>query len=384
MSGTDFVTLAAEDAAGLRDRALGRLEALVARETPSGDADRIDALAGELADELEAVGAGVVLHRAEGLGTNLVASVPGAEPELDPVLVLAHLDTVHPVGTLDERPFRVEEGRAYGPGSYDMKAGIAVLLETLALLHAAGARPRRPLQLLLTCDEEIGSHSSRTLIEESARGSHCVLVPEPCMPDGGVKTVRKGVGVYTVRARGRAAHAGVDTGRGVNAILELAHQVVGLGALADPDRGTTLNPGIIRGGTASNVIPAEAWLELDVRFRELVEGERVDAALRALRPVVSGAELVLEGGINRPPLERTPAIAELYGRARALAAELDYDLTEGSTGGASDGCFTAALGVPTLDGLGVLGDGAHAVHEHIVVGDLPFRVALYGSLLQTL
>ncbi len=384
MTGPDFVTLAAEDAAGLRDRALGRLEALVARETPSGDADRIDALAGELADELEAVGAGVVLHRAEGLGTNLVASVPGEEPELEPVLVLAHLDTVHPVGTLDERPFRVEEGRVYGPGSYDMKAGIAVLLETLALLHAAGARPRRPLQLLLTCDEEIGSHSSRALIEESARGCHCVLVPEPSMPDGGVKTVRKGVGVYTVRARGRAAHAGVDTGRGVNAILELAHQVVGLAALADPDRGTTLNPGIIRGGTASNVVPAEAWLELDVRFRELVEGERVDAALRALRPVVPGAELGLEGGINRPPLERTPAIAELYGRARALAAELDVDLTEGSTGGASDGCFTAALGVPTLDGLGVLGDGAHAVHEHIVVGDLPFRVALYGRLLQTL
>ena len=204
------------------------------------------------------------------------------------------------------------------------------------------------------------------------------------MPDGGVKTGRKGVGVYTLRATGRAVHAGIDTGKGVNAILELAHQVTALGALADPSRGTTLNPGVIRGGTASNVVPAEAWLELDVRFRELAEGERVDAAVRALAPVVAGAGLVVEGGINRPPLERTPEIAELYGTARTLAAELGTELSEGSTGGASDGCFTAAMGVPTLDGLGVRGDGAHADDEHILVQDLPFRVALYGRLLQTL
>ncbi|MEJ2677958.1 MAG: M20 family metallopeptidase [Gemmatimonadota bacterium] len=374
---------ALEDSA-TTDRVLDRLERLVAHETPSGDAARIDALAAVLADELAAFGATVTRIPAPGLGTHVSARFPGAHDHLAPVLVLAHMDTVHPVGSLAERPFRVADGRAWGPGTYDMKAGLAVVAESLAFLHRAGERPRRPVHLLATCDEEIGSHSSRSLIEDGAREACCVLVPEPCRPDGGAKTARKGVGVYTLHATGVAVHAGIDSGGGVNAIVELAHQILGLARLADPERGTTLNAGVIRGGTASNVVPASADVEIDVRFRTVEEGERADAELRALEPVLPGARLRLEGGINRPPLERTPAVVELYETARALAAALGFDLPEGETGGASDGCFTAALGVPTLDGLGVLGDGAHAFHEHIVIGDVPRRVALFGRLFQTL
>jgi glutamate carboxypeptidase len=366
------------------DRVLERLERLVTHETPSGDAARLDALAALVAEELTAVGAVVTRVPAAGLGTHVSAIFPGAAPDLEPVMVLAHLDTVHPVGSLAERPFRIEDGRAWGPGTYDMKAGLAVVVEALALLHRAGERPQRPVHLLATCDEEIGSHSSRALIEDGARNACCVLVPEPCRPDGGAKTARKGVGVYTLHAMGVAVHAGIEGGRGVNAIVELAHQVLGLAKLADREQGTMLNAGVIRGGTASNVVPASARVEIDVRFRTLEEGERVAAALHALEPVLPGAGLRLEGGINRPPLERTTGVVKLYRKARELAEALGFDLPEGETGGASDGCFTAALGVPTLDGLGVLGDGAHALHEHVVIEDVPRRVALFGRLFQTL
>jgi glutamate carboxypeptidase len=368
----------------ITDRVLDRLERLVSHETPSGDAARLDELAAVLADELASFGAAVTRIPVADRGTHVSARFPGAGAALEPVMVLAHLDTVHPVGSLAERPFRLEDGRAWGPGTYDMKAGLAVVMEALALLYEAGERPRRTVHLLATCDEEIGSHTSRSLIEDGAREAACVLVPEPSLPDGGVKTGRKGVGVYTLHAAGVAVHAGIDSGGGVNAIVELAHQILGLAGLADAERGTTLNAGVIHGGTASNVVPAAARVEIDVRFRTLEEGERVDAALRALEPALPGAELRLVGGINRPPLERTPAIAALYENARGLAAELGLELPEGETGGASDGCFTAALAVPTLDGLGVLGAGAHALHEHIVIEDVPRRVALFGRLFQTL
>jgi glutamate carboxypeptidase len=204
------------------------------------------------------------------------------------------------------------------------------------------------------------------------------------MPDGGVKTRRKGVAIYGVTARGMAVHAGIEGGGGVNAIVELATQIPRITALADLEQGTTVNVGLIRGGTASNVVPAEAWMEVDVRIREISEGNRIDSVMQSLAPATPGATLSVEGGVNRPPLERTPEVLALYERARAQATDLGFDLSEGASGGASDGCFTAAAGVPTLDGLGVLGDGAHAVHEHIVVDDIPRRVALYGRLLQTL
>ncbi len=363
---------------------LSRLQRYVSHETPSGDVARASALAGVLAAELRDLGAAVTEHEAPGWGTHVEARVEGAESGLAPLFLLGHLDTVFPVGTLAQRPFRVAEGRATGPGVYDMKGGLAVLVEALAELRGAGARPRRPLRILVSCDEEVGSSTSRPLIDALAHGAAAALVLEPSLPGGGAKTARKGVANYTLRALGRAAHVGADPKEGISAVTELAHQILAAQALAAPERGTTVIAGLIGGGTASNVVPAEAWAEVDVRFATGDEAARIDTAMRALAPVVPGARLEITGGVNRPPLERTDAGVALYRAARAVAAEIGVDLPEGSTGGASDGNFTAALGVPTLDGLGPQGGGAHAVHEHVLVEDLPRRVALLRRLLETL
>jgi glutamate carboxypeptidase len=365
-------------------RLLERLRAWVEQESPSGDEARATRLAAEIAAALEGVGAVVERIPAPGWGVHLRARIEGAEPTLDPVLVLGHLDTVHPVGTLERMPFRIQGERVEGPGVYDMKAGLAILVEVLQLLREAGTPPRRPVLVLITCDEEVGSGSSRALIEETARGVVATLVLEPPLRGGAAKTARKGVADYTLRVRGRAAHAGVEPERGISAIRELATQIGLIDALAAPAQGTTINFGIISGGTAGNVVPAEAAVSIDVRFATAAEGERLDAALHALGPVLPGAELVLEGGINRPPLERTAGVIGLYRQARALAAELGFELGEGATGGGSDGCFTAAIGVPTLDGLGVDGGGAHSTDEHILLADLAPRVALLRRLLETL
>lgn len=380
----DVAARVAAEAAAVERRVLERLRRWVEHETPSGDEARCLALAEAIAAELEAAGAGVDRVPAPGWGEHLVARFAGRESELEPVVILGHLDTVHPVGTLARQPFRVVEGRVEGPGTYDMKAGLVVVVEALALLAEAGTRPRRPVRLVVTCDEEAGSGTSRGLIEATAAGAAAVLVPEPPLAGGAAKTSRKGVADYRLRALGRAAHAGVEPERGVNAILELAHQIVRVVALADPARGTTINTGVIAGGTAGNVVPAEAWVSIDVRFATQEEGWRVDAALRALEPVLPGSSLQLEGGVNRPPLERTEGVVRLYERARAIAAGLGWELGEGATGGGSDGSFTAALGIPTLDGLGVEGGGAHAADEHVRVADLTRRVAFFARLLETL
>ncbi len=364
--------------------ALARLQRYVEHESPSGDVVRTSALAAVLVAELRGLGATVAEHKAPERGKHVEARVEGAEAALAPLFLLGHLDTVFPVGTLAERPFRVEDGRATGPGVFDMKAGLAVLLEALAQLRAAGGRQRRPLRILLTCDEEVGSGTSRPLIEALARGAAATLVLEPSLPGGAAKTARKGVAGYTLQSFGRAAHAGVEPEKGISAITELAHQVLAAQALAAPERGTTVTVGLVGGGSASNVVPAAAWAEVDVRFATGDEAIRVDTAMRALAPVLPGARLEVSGGVNRPPLERTEAGAALYRTARGLATELGFDLPEGATGGGSDGNFTAALGVPTLDGLGPQGGGAHAVHEHVLVEDLPRRIALLRRLLETL
>ena len=367
----------------LGDATLDRLRRLVVLESPSGDEPRLRAVAGDLAAELAAIGADVDTLVVPGIGEHVIARVEGRENRAEPVLVLAHLDTVHPAGSFDP-VFVVEDGRARGPGTFDMKGGLACMVEALALFHRRGVAPRRPVTLLATCDEETGSASSRGLIEETARKAHVVLVPEPPLPDGGAKTSRKGVGVYRLNVQGRASHAGLDPAAGVNALLELAHQILAVTALADPGAGTTISVGEAGGGTASNVVPATAWATVDVRFRSRVEGERVDRAIRGLRPRLQGARLSLEGGINRGPLERTEAIAALYSRARDLAERDGWRLGEGSSGGASDGSLTSALGVPTLDGIGPAGAGAHSSDEHVLVDDLPRRVRLYGRLLESL
>lgn len=368
-----------------RSAVLDRVRRFVEMESPSGDVARARALAEVVAAELSAAGAEVCFVDAPGWGYHVQATVPGADEDAEPVFILGHLDTVWPVGTLAARPFHVVDGRAEGPGIFDMKSGLAVAIEALAQLRHAGARPARPVRVLVTCDEEVGSTTSRPLIETLARDAAATLVLEPSLPGGAAKTARKGVGVYRLRFTGRAAHAGVDPEKGVSAVLEMAHQTLALHALAAPARGTTVSVGPVRGGTVSNVIPADAEAEVDVRFSTLDEGERVDAAIRALRPVLPGAGVaVVQGGINRPPLERTDAVVALYRTARDLARELGFDVPEGSTGGGSDGCFTAALGIPTLDGLGPQGGGAHAIDEHIVIADLPRRVALVRRLLEAL
>lgn len=365
-------------------RLLERLRTWVELESPSGDEERAVRLAAEITAALTGAGAVVEEIPAPGWGVHLRAQVAGSDPTLEPLLVLGHLDTVHPVGTLERLPCRIDGARMTGPGIYDMKAGLAILTEALLLLREAGASPRRPLVILITCDEEVGSGTSRSLIEETARGTAATLVLEPPLRGGAAKTARKGVGSYTLRVQGRAAHAGVEPERGISAIRELAAQIERIDALAAPALGSTINFGIISGGTAGNVVPAEAAVEIDIRFTTAAEGERMDRALHALEPFLPGAELMLEGGINRPPLERSEGVIALYRQARDLAAEIGIELEEGATGGGSDGCFTAALGIPTLDGLGVDGGGAHSSDEHILVGDLAPRVALLRRLLERL
>lgn len=367
----------------LGDAALERLRRLVELESPSDHEPGLRAVAADFAAELAATGADVDTVDIEGLGEHVVGRLAGREPGLKPVLVLGHLDTVHPVGTFDP-PFRVAEGRAYGPGIFDMKGGLACMLEALARLRQAGMPPRRPVIVLATCDEETRSATARPLIEELGAEACAVLVPEPPLPGGRAKTRRKGAAGYRIQVRGKASHAGLAPGDGVNAIVELAHQVLAVTSLADPDAGTTLSIGVVGGGTATNVVPAEAWALVDVRFTGAAEARRVDTAIRALEPVVPGSTVTVTGEINCPPMERTFGIAALYEQARALAAKDGWELGEGLSGGASDGSLTAALGTPTLDGIGPDGAGAHAADEHIHIDDLHRRVRLYGRLLESL
>ena len=362
------------------------IRALVERETTSREEARLGEIARFIAELLVEIGGEVRLIVEPGFGTHLQARFfDRAFPPLTKrLLVIGHLDTVWPIGTLARLPFRITpDGKAHGPGIFDMKSGVAMAVEALRAFTQLGLEPSRPVTLLLTCDEEIGSRSSRALIEEEASRAAAALVLEPPIPGGIVKTARKGIGVFTVRAIGRAAHAGLDPARGVNAIVELAHQTLRLAGLNNFERGTTVSVGVVNGGTASNVVPAEASARVDVRFWESPEGERIDAAIRALTPVLQEARLEISGGINRPPMPRSARNIALYEHARGLAAELGFELKDGSVGGGSDGNFTAALGVPTLDGLGVDGAGAHAEHEHIIVADLPRRAALLTRLMQT-
>jgi glutamate carboxypeptidase len=366
------------------DRVLARSRSYVELETPSGAAAEIAALGARIRRELEACGAQVQVTAVPGSGVNLHARMAGASPQHAPVVVLAHMDTVHPIGTLAARPFRIEDGRAYGPGIYDMKTGIALAVEALTWLDERGRTPNRPVELLVTCDEEIGSHSSRDAIEACARRAAAVLVPEPSRPDGGVKTFRKGVATYQIEARGIAAHAGIEGEFAVSAIAELIRAATAVLDLADHARGTTINIGRISGGTASNVVAERAAAVVDVRIARPLEGERVHAALMALHAQNPKADLNVRRTEERPPLVRTEAVAGLYETARAHAEGLGATLTEGGTGGGSDGSIAAATGAPTLDGLGARGGGAHAVDEHIILDDLPFRLALMARLIEHL
>jgi glutamate carboxypeptidase len=359
---------------------------LVEQESPSRDAARLHQIARFTAEQLRPFADQMDLIEAPGFGTHLRAcfNSEAAQSANAQLLIIGHLDTVWPAGTLERLPFRInDEGQAHGPGVFDMKSGVSIAIEALRAIAELRLSVKRPTTLLLTCDEEIGSRASRALVEQEAARSAAALVLEPPIPGGIVKTARKGVGGFTVRAIGRAAHAGLDPAKGVNAILELAHQTLRLQNLNDPGRGTTVTVGVVNGGTTSNVVPAEAVAKVDMRFWTLEDGERIDATVKEFKPVLEGAQLEITGGINRPPMIRSAGNAALFAQARTLATELGFELQEGSVGGGSDGNFTAAMGVATLDGLGVDGAGAHAEHEHIILSDIPRRAALLTRLIQT-
>jgi glutamate carboxypeptidase len=359
---------------GMED-ALKLLEQMVMMESPSFDKSLVDQFGRFVAGQFGSLGGRVEIVPVDRFGDHLIVRF-GSAPS--PVMLLGHLDTVFPAGEIVKRPFRTDGNRAYGPGVFDMKAGILLMW---MLLQTAGPHN---VTVLLTSDEEVGSTASRELIEREACRCRAVLVFEPSLPGGVVKTSRKGVGRFTVKAIGRAAHAGIDPAKGINAIEEIANQVLALQAMSEPGRGTTVTVGVVQGGTRSNVVPAEAAVDIDVRVTSMLEGERVGKAIRALQPRLPGAKLEIRGTINRPPMERNADTVRLFELAREAAAGIGIELHEGSTGGASDGNLTSALGIPTLDGLGPIGDGAHSVDEYIDVTSLQPRVALLAGLLRRL
>jgi len=368
-----------------QDSILHAIRQLVERETKSREEAPLGEIARFVAGQLREFGGGIEFTHQPGYGTHLRARFDFGHPASTPhVLVIGHLDTVWPLGTLEKMPFRVTpDGHAHGPGIFDMKSGITIAIDGLRTIAEQELATRHPITLLLTCDEEIGSRTSRALVEEEARSAAAALVLEPPIAGGVVKTGRKGIGTFSVRTIGRAAHAGLDPTKGVNAVVELAHQTLRLAGLNDFEKGVTVSVGTANGGTALNVVPAEAVAQVDVRFWTKEDEEAVVAAIRGLQPVLAGAELEITGGVNRPPMMRSEKNIALFQHARTLAAEIGFELKEEVVGGGSDGNFTSALGVPTLDGLGVDGDGAHATHEHIVLSDIPRRAALLTRLMQT-
>lgn len=352
-------------------------------ESPTDSKPGVDRLAKFFAGEFKREGGKVRLLRHPKAGSALVADFWGELRGPRPILLLGHLDTVWEVGTLKHMPFRIREGRAYGPGIFDMKSGIVCGLWAVRALRTLGIRPRSALRFFLNSDEEVSSTAFRKRLLAEAKQARAVLVLEPAAAGGALKTSRKGVGEFRIAVHGRSAHAGVNPEAGVNAIAELSRQLLRIEKFARPRRGLTLNVGVIEGGTRTNVIPERATAAIDVRIPRLKDRELIEREVYSLKPVNPEARLVIEGGINRPPMERKMAIG-LFRKAQALGRELGMELEEASTGGGSDGNFTAALGIPTLDGLGGVGDGAHARHEHVIIGELPRRAALLAALLATI
>ena len=357
------------------------IEALVASESPSDDPAAVNRCGAQLASRLEALGGAVTRVSSSTAGDHLRVGFGRGTRQ---ILMLGHFDTVWPVGQLKTMPLKREAGRLHGPGVFDMKAGIG--LATLATRALLDARALEACQVVMlwTTDEEIGSKTSRALIEAEAHRSAAVLVFEPSLPGGGLKTSRKGVGQFEMIVRGVSAHAGLDPGKGISAVRELARQIIAIDDLQDPARGVTVTVGVIEGGTRANVVPAEARAIIDARAVTRADAERVERTMRALTPYIAGAQVTVTGGFDRPPLERTAEVVRLFEMAKAVANDLGLTLEEGSAGGGSDGNFTAAMGVPTLDGFGAVGDGAHALHEHVEISALAPKAAVIAGLLARL
>jgi glutamate carboxypeptidase len=363
------------------DAAIAAIREIVEVESPSYDAERSKEVVDSVEKAFRETGANLQIERipAEGCGEHLVIRAFAGDAK--PVLVLGHTDTVHPVGTLERNPTRFENDKFFGPGIFDMKANIVVMIEAIRFFEEHGLRPTHPITVLLSCDEEVGSHTGRALVEAEAENADHCLVFEPSA-NGKVKTGRKGTGMYTLRAKGIPAHAGLEPEKGANAILEIARQIGTLNTLGDAAKGTTVNVCTVKGGTTTNVIPESSECTVDVRFSSLSEAERVYEEIFGLQPFDERVTLEILGNMNRPPLERTPAVISLFEKARNAASSFGYSLDEMQVGGASDGNFVAALGVPVLDGLGITGAGAHTLEEHILVSDIARRATLIALLLK--
>jgi len=353
------------------------LKTLVETESPSHDKSAVDRVGAIVADEARKLGAQVEIIPNTETGDHVLSKWGSGK---DGILLLCHMDTVYPLGTLQKTPFREEGEKIFGPGTMDMKAGIVISLAAVEAAQQQGLN--HPVTLLCTSDEEIGSHTSREHIERLAQESALVLVMEPAMPDGSLKTWRKGVGEFRVKAKGRAAHAGGDHEKGRNAIEELAHQIIAIQKLTDYSRQTTLNVGVIQGGTVSNVVPEEANIQVDMRVMQPGEWERVEAEVKTLQPALDGTSLEVAGELNRPPMPFDERMKTTFEKARSIAAGIGMNVTAGGTGGASDGNFVAPLGIPLLDGMGAVGDGAHSEREFIFTASLEQKAKLVAALIR--
>jgi glutamate carboxypeptidase len=361
------------------------IQTLVEIESPSGNATASSAVADVLASAAEQLECVKSVERVDvaNFGQHLVIEAFAAQQSAGQILLVGHTDTVHDMGTLELRPWRREGNRLYGPGSFDMKANCAMAIEVLRTIQSLQVTPAFGVTIVLTCDEEVGSQSGWPLIERVAKARHtrCAFVMEPPAPGGRVKTGRKGTGMFSIRIEGIAAHAGLEPEKGASAILELARQTERLHAINQSGSGVTLNVGVVRGGTRSNVVAAEAEGEIDVRFSTENEWTQIEQVMASVKAIDERTKVFVSGGINRPPLERTQEVVELFETARSVGAMIDCDLGEAQVGGASDGNFIAAMGIPVLDGLGISGDGAHAIHEHICADDIAVRATILTGLL---
>lgn len=371
-----------------QDRMVETVRKLVEIESPSDNKPAVDRVAAFLAPKFEGLGGRTQLHRSNDFGDSLQIDFGGlsrlGSADRQPVLLLGHYDTVYPLGTLAGMPCKIENGRLRGPGVLDMKSGIALMLHAIEALQAWHGQLPRPVTVFLVSDEEVGSYSSRKTTEALAKESAGVLVLEPAAGlRGAVKTARKGVGEYRLRVKGVAAHAGLDPGKGHSAILELARQIAVVAKLNNLRQGLSVNPGVIEGGTRTNVIAAEASAEIDVRIKSAKQASGIDRKMRSLKPFDKHCKLEMTGGINRLPMERTAGVAALYKKAQEIARQVGWKLEEAAVGGGSDGNFTAGMGIPTLDGLGGVGEGAHAVHEFIVISELPRRALLLAGMIES-
>ncbi len=369
------------DARKLEAKSLERLRALVETESPTENKAAVDSCVGVAERFCLQAGGKIRRHRQKKCGDLLEARFGPASRSNKPIILLGHLDTVWPLGTLRTMPFSVKDGRVSGPGVFDMKAGVAMALTALEIL-AARKLLKRQVILLLNSDEETGSEVSRPVTERLAQGGDAVFVLEPAQGlEGAYKTARKGVGEYRLHVQGVAAHSGVDFTRGHSAVSELARLIGKISEFNELERGITVNVGVIGGGTRSNVIAADAWADVDVRIARRADAARIEKRFRSLQVTDKKCSLTVTGGLNRPPMERTPATVKLFQRAQQLASEIGIPLEEAATGGGSDGNFTSALGVPTLDGMGAVGEGAHAANESILVQHLSPRTALLAAMV---